>query len=98
MMSDELKACPFCDSEHVELVCSGSQWFGRCNECDATGPVIADGEDGDSQRATEAWNRARRKAPPSWIDPVKEKIAQEFMEAAGLVPQNEKVTGAPTEI
>ena len=52
---DKLTPCPFCGSHHVELVCSGSAWFVRCNECDATGPGLTDGDDNDAEKAAAAW-------------------------------------------
>lgn len=54
-MDNELAPCSFCGSHHVELVCSGSAWFVRCNKCDATGPGVTDGEDNDTGKAAAAW-------------------------------------------
>ena len=54
-MNNELTPCPFCGSSHVELVCSGSAWFVRCNECDSTGPGVTDGDDNDTAKAAAAW-------------------------------------------
>lgn len=52
----DLLPCPFCGSPHVELVCSWSAWFVRCNECDANGPTVTDGDDEDVEKAKGAWN------------------------------------------
>lgn len=62
-----LKPCPFCGSERVELVCANSTWYVECNECLTTGGVVYDGEDRDSERAVEIWNRLKRIGPPFGI-------------------------------
>ena len=54
-LGDRIAPCPFCGSENVELICSGSAWFVECRECQATGPMLVDGEDRDSIRAVELW-------------------------------------------
>lgn len=62
-----LKPCPFCGSERVELVCANSTWYVECNECLTTGSAVYDGEDRDSERAVEIWNRLERVGPPFGI-------------------------------
>lgn len=54
-MCDHIASCPFCGSENIELTCSCSVWFVECHECGATGPMVTDGEDRDSERAVELW-------------------------------------------
>lgn len=54
-MNNQIPPCPFCGSENVELTCSGPAWFVECHECDATGPMVTDGDPLDSKRAVELW-------------------------------------------
>ncbi|THD06160.1 Lar family restriction alleviation protein [Rhodanobacter lindaniclasticus] len=62
MSNKDLLPCPFCGSTHVELVCSGSAWFVRCNECDANGSTVTDGDEMDSEKAVAIWNKPARVA------------------------------------
>lgn len=56
-MSEELKLCPFCGSDDVELI-EGNLRYVTCNNCCGTGPDCHSGYE-----ATEAWNtRAGEKA------------------------------------
>ena len=51
IMSEELKSCPFCGGENVELSTSIRSQYVQCNECNAFGP---DGR--DSRQAVCGWN------------------------------------------
>lgn len=80
-MSDYIAPCPFCGSKNIELICSGSAWFVECRECQATGPMMVDGDDRDSARAVELWA-----IPPRTKHPLSGKS-----EAALAEPQHESV-------
>ncbi len=57
MIMDIVKSCPFCGSTAVVVECSGSSWYVRCNNCEATGPSVTDGVEGDTAIASERWSK-----------------------------------------
>ncbi|MDE9495499.1 Lar family restriction alleviation protein [Xenorhabdus bovienii] len=61
-MTDKLKPCPFCNSEHIEMNShSEDTWFfAQCTDCNADGP-----EEDTAANAKIAWNqRANNTLPP----------------------------------
>jgi hypothetical protein len=80
-MTSEIRPCPFCRSVNVELVCSGSAWFVQCNECDANGSTIEDGERDDTRKAVDVWNRLSKTLLAEVTQRSNERIAQECEQA-----------------
>ncbi len=55
--NDELKACPFCGSENIELYwADNEQAAAHCNGCRASGPDNGHEESTDFEDAAKLWN------------------------------------------
>lgn len=66
-MSEELRPCPFCGSDHVDLICMGTReddpHVVECDDCDATASGM------DRAEAMANWNRrAGRTCRPEVCD------------------------------
>lgn len=90
-MSEELKPCPFCDSEDVFLARNGGDsellGFVSCSKCMADGPIIyVEGRAPREHEALviEAWN-TRATGVESWPDWKKD-----YKLTESSAPQNEK--------
>jgi hypothetical protein len=77
----ELKLCPSCKSEQVEMMCGEGLRYGYCNSCEMQGPKYQ-----DERKANTAWDNLSRVTPPG-LETVPEGTMEALLQAANKALQ-----------